>query len=295
MLIYLAFRLFAFFAQHLPQRWGRAVACRLGGLIYRVSPMAQAARDNFRHVLGPNVGPDLVSLTAQKAFEQRTLNYFEMISLSSGNLDHIDWRSKIHGLDDLEPIIAERRGVIIAAGHLGPMEYMIQGITTLPYEMIGIQEHLENERVHDYLIGLRSAHGFEMLSTQGPLLDVYRRVKRGAVLLTAVDRDSTGTGLITEFFGAPAWVPDGYARLAVRAGVPVVFGYPWRTPDGAECQVFPPIYPDLSLPKEEAVRDVVNRTLWRLEQAIRAHPREWHLSTPIWRLAQEKLAAGAGR
>jgi lauroyl/myristoyl acyltransferase len=295
MLIYLAFRLFAFVARTIPQRWGQALACRLGGLIYRVSPLAEAGRDNFQHVLGPSADPDLVSLTAKRAFEQRTLNYFEMVSASNASLDHIDWRSKIHGLDELERVIAEKRGVILTAAHLGPMEYMIQGITALPYEMIGIQEQLENERVHEYLIGLRSAHGFEMLSTQGPLLEVYRRVKRGAVLLTAVDRDSTGTGLITEFFGAPAWVPDGYARLAVRAGVPVIFGYPWRTADGAECQVFPPIYPELSLPKEEAVQDLVNRTLRLLEQAIRAHPWEWHLSTPIWQLAQEKLAMGARR
>jgi len=295
MLIYLAFRAFAFLVRSLPLRWGQALACWLGGMIYRVSPLAEAGRDNFRHVLGPDASPDRVSLMAQMAFEQRMLNYYEMLKLSGRNLDHIDWRSKLHDLEYLDQVVAEKRGAIVAAAHLGPMEYMIQGVTALGYELIGIQEHLQNERVHNYLIGLRSAHGLEMISTQGPLLDVYRRIKRGAVLLTAVDRDSTGTGLIADFFGAPAWVPDGYARLALRAGVPVVFGFPWRTADGAEGRVFPPIYPDTSLPKEEAVRDIVNRTLHLLEQAICEHPWEWQLSTPIWKVAQEELEAGASR
>jgi lauroyl/myristoyl acyltransferase len=84
-------------------------------------------------------------------------------------------------------------------------------------------------------------------------------------------------------------MPDGYARVALRANVPLMFGYSYRTDDGVIGRVFPPLYPDRSLDKEEAVRELVQRVIPQLETAIREHPEQWHLSAPIWRLAQERL------
>jgi hypothetical protein len=69
-----------------------------------------------------------------------------------------------------------------------------------------------------------------------------------------------------------------------------MFGYSYRTDDGVVGKVMPPIYPDGSLDKEAAVRDLIQRVLSQLEVAIREHPEEWHLSAPIWQLAQERLA-----
>jgi lauroyl/myristoyl acyltransferase len=175
------------------------------------------------------------------------------------------------------------------------MELMIQAVAAYGYPLIGITEHMENERVHEYMIGLRSAQGLDLISTDGSLLDIFRRIKRGDVLLSTADRDSTGTGTITDFFGAPAWLPNGYARVAVRVNVPVVFGYCVRTDNGAVGKVFPPIYPDQSLEKEEAAADVVRRTVHLLEQAIREDPAAWHLSTPIWRIAEARLQRGASK
>jgi lauroyl/myristoyl acyltransferase len=295
MLEYFAFRLIVFVLRILPRRWGIAIARWLGGMVYRVSPLAEAGRDNFRHVLGPDADLERVSALTRQAFVGRLINYYEMLWLSGRELQGTGWWSEIYGLENIDRALADGGGAVVAAGHLGPFEYMIQGVVSLGYDMIGIVEHMKNERLYRYMVGLRSAHGLDLISTKGSLLEVYRRVKRGGILLSAVDRDSTETGLIVDFFGAPAWMPDGYARLAVRAGVPVLFGYPWRTGDGAEARVFPPIHADPALGKDEAVRDVVERTVRLLEDAIRERPEEWHLSTPIWQLARDRMGNGASR
>ncbi len=176
---------------------------------------------------------------------------------------------------------------------MGPLEFVTQTVASLGYDCFSIFEQLDNERLLAYIIELRSAHGLDMISTQGPLLDVYRRIKRGAFLMTAMDRDSTDTGIIVDFFGAPAWMPDGYARLALRADVPLIFGRCTYTESGPSVKLFPPIYPDRSLGKEQAVRQIVERTVGLLEEAIRSDPGTWHLSTPVWRLAQERVQLGA--
>jgi lauroyl/myristoyl acyltransferase len=293
MLWYLVYRIGAFLARNLPQRWGVAIARWVGRVIYRFSPVAENNRDNVRHVLNPNADPDRVDRLARKAFESRVLNYYDMLKLSGVPLAQVSSRTSIEGLEIALQLLEEKRGAVVASAHIGPMEYMIQAIAAYGFPLIGITEHLRSERLHRYLMDLRSAHGLDLISTQGSLLDIFRRIKRGDVLASAADRDSTGTGLVVDFFGAPAWMPDGYARVAVRMGVPVIFGYCIRTENGAKGRIFPLIYPDTSLGKEEAVRDVIQRTLRLLEEAIRENPGEWHLSTPIWRRAQERLEEGS--
>jgi KDO2-lipid IV(A) lauroyltransferase len=289
MVWYLVLRLAAFLTRRLPERWAIPIVRWLGRLIYRLSPLAAASRDNARHVLGPGATPERVSRVARQAFENRLLNLYDMLRLSGMPLQQVSSRTRIEGLEHLQGLLGQPHGVVVVSAHIGPMEFMIQAVAALGYPLLGITEHLQPERLHEFVIGLRSAHGLELISTQAPLLDVYRRVKRGEILLSAVDRDSTDTGLIVDFFGAPAWVPDGYARLAVRANVPVVFGFCLRTPEGAKGRVCPPVYPDRSLAREEATRDVIQRTVRLLEQAIRQDPAEWHLSTPIWQLGRERL------
>ena len=290
MLQYLFLRLAVFLARRLPERWGVAIAPWFGRVVYRVSPVAKANRDNARHVLGPEVDPSQISQLARKAFENRLLNYYEMLRLSDLPLEEITRRMRIEGTEHIDRLVGEGRGAVITSGHMGPMELMIHGLGSLGYPLIAIAEHLEPERLHRYVMGLRVAHGFNMISTRASLLNVYRRVKRGEFLLSALDRDTTGTGLIVDFFGAPAWVPDGYARLAVRANVPVIVGFCRRAGNGAVAKIYAPIYPDKSLGKEEAVLDLIQRALKLFEAAIREYPEEWHLSTPIWQRAQGRLA-----
>jgi len=293
MIAYLIIRLVTFLVRRVPTRGGIALTRWLGRMIYRFSPMAEASRDNARHVLGPDVDPHQVSQVARQAFENRVLNYYDMMWLSNKSLDEVSARTWIEGMEHIQHIVDEKQGAIVVSAHIGPMEFMIQAVTALGYPFIGITEHMKPERLHRYVIGLRAAHGLRLISTQASVLDVYRRIKRGEVLLSTADRDSTETGRIVDFFGEPAWLPDGYARIAVRANVPLVFGFSQRTDGGAKGKVFPPIYPDLSLGKEEAIQDVILRTVSCLEEAIRENPSQWHLSAPVWRLAQERMGRGS--
>jgi KDO2-lipid IV(A) lauroyltransferase len=293
MLWYIVLRVAGFVAKWIPPRWGKGIARWAGRVIYRISPVADASRDNARHVLGRGAGPERVSRVAQRAFENRVLNIYEMLWLPHRPLKEIGACTQIAGREHVDELVRCGRGALLVSAHVGPTEFMIQALTAFNYPMIGVIEHLEPERLLQYMMDLRGSHGLQLVSTHTSFIDIYRRVKRGEFLLSMVDRDSTGTGQIVDLFGEPAWVPDGYARLAVRADVPVVYGTCVRTAEGATAKLCQPIYPDRSLGREEAVLDIIRRTLAHLEEAIRENPGEWHLSTPIWRLAREPLEKGS--
>ena len=289
MLIYVCFRLAVWLARWLPERWARALVRWLGRVIYRLSSTAEVSRDNARHVLGPDADPAKVSHLARTMFEKRALGYYDLVRLPSLPQAEFAQRVTPLGFEHLDRLMEEKQGAVVLSGHIGPLEYMIQAVSSFGFPLIAISEHLEPERLDRYVRGLRSSHGLNVISTKGSLLDVFRRLKRGELLASAIDRDSTDTGLIVDFMGAPAWMPDGYARVAVQANVPLVFGYCREIEKGMSVQVYPPIYPDRSLGKEEAVLDLIQRALRMFEEAIHSYPEEWYLSTPVWKLAQERL------
>lgn len=292
MLVYLCFRLAVWLARWLPERWGKALARWLGRLAYRLSSLAEASRDNVRHVLGPDADPVRISHLARVAFEKRVLGYYDLVRLPYVPQDRLDRQVTIQGLEHLDRLVEKKQGAVVTSAHMGPVEYMIQAVSSFGYPLIAISEHLEPERLDRYVRGLRSAHGLDIISTKGSLLDIFRRMKRGEILASALDRDSTDTGLVIDLLGAPAWMPDGYARVAVQANVPLLFGFCRETEGGVFIQIHPPMYPDRSLGKQAAVLDLIQRTLRLFEEALRAYPEEWYLSTPVWQLAQERSERG---
>ena len=77
-------------------------------------------------------------------------------------------------------------------------------------------------------------------------------------------------------------MPDGYARIAVRAKLPLVMGYGMRTKDGILARLHPPFYPDPSLPTQQAIIDLVQRVMNEFEGLVRAYPEQWLLISPLW-------------
>jgi KDO2-lipid IV(A) lauroyltransferase len=283
-------------ARALPEPWVMAFVRWVGRVAYRISPRAEDSRDNARHVLGPDASAEEVSRVARDMFQKRALGYYDLARLPFKPAEYFEQRLTLIGVEYLEQVLREKRGAVLTSAHKGPVEFMVQAIALMGYPVVGVMEHLSPERYHQYLINLRRAHGLELVSTRSSMLDIFRRVKQGEVLVSALDRDSTDTGCIIDFLGAPAWMPDGYARVAVQANAPLLVGFIHETDDGGVIARFnPPLYPDRSLGKEQAVLDLMRRALQFFEQALQVQPEEWHMSTPVWRVAQERLQEDASR
>ena len=90
-------------------------------------------------------------------------------------------------------------------------------------------------------------------------------------------------GMLVEFFGAPARLPDGHVRLAMRAGVPLILGFSQRLGRDSYRARF---WPHYAIPEEgsenERLAAGMNYVVRGLEETIRAHPEQWAVTVPIW-------------
>ncbi len=173
-------------------------------------------------------------------------------------------------------------GAVIVGGHLSSFNIFLMKIAENRWP-VQILTHREEEGSYQSDNIFRRKFGLNVtpISTSS-LRAAYQRLKSGGFVLTAVDRPDTGTEELT-FFGRPATMPTGHARLALKTGSYVMVLAVQKVHQGFYQVV------GTRLAKEEVsgdlatdVRALAQRVLYQLEEYIRERPSEWLMFKPVW-------------
>jgi KDO2-lipid IV(A) lauroyltransferase len=115
------------------------------------------------------------------------------------------------------------------------------------------------------------------------LRKVTQALRDNEMVVTAIDRDITGTGRKMPFFGRPAPIPMGPAQMALRMGTPLLPVCVYRLPDDSYMAEASPLVIVESTGDAEADElSVTQRLLRPIEDFIRRHPEQWHVPHRIW-------------
>jgi KDO2-lipid IV(A) lauroyltransferase len=149
--------------------------------------------------------------------------------------------------------------------------------------MVCVVERLRPDALYRLVSQLRSTRGLRLVPADAPTVPVLRGLRDGFAVCLAADRDVTGGGVDTTFFGAPARLPDGYARLARRTGSAVVVALPIRNHDDtitvdALLVETPPPTADV----EADIRAIVRAVLAVVEECVAANPGQWVMFQRVW-------------
>jgi KDO2-lipid IV(A) lauroyltransferase len=203
--------------------------------------------------------------------------------LSRLSLDEIAAITQVEGREHMDEALAQGKGAILISAHFGNVDIMAQIPLTFGIRISGAVEHIQPERLFQYILGLRTRHGVRMIPSDGPMMELYRALKRGELIGLPCDRSIADSTREVEFFGTPAYLPTGPVRLALRTGAPLIPGFGLRLPDNT---FLARIEPALELPRTgdreadiaagmEMVADVLERTI---SQA----PDQWLVAVPVW-------------
>jgi KDO2-lipid IV(A) lauroyltransferase len=115
-------------------------------------------------------------------------------------------------------------------------------------------------------------------------MGLVRALRRGELVAIGSDRDITGSGTIVDFFGAPARIPDGAVRLALRTGASLLTCFAVRQPDNSVVlEVEPPLQLEVAGDFERDVLVNVRKVAARMERWIARYPGQWLVLYPIWK------------
>ena len=281
---YSLYRLAGVLARFLPPRLAYWMAGWGGGLGYRLAlQLRRVAGDNMRHVLGPDATEAQVQACVRGICTNLLKGYYDLFRADRLNPDEIKKVAQIEGMDPLLEILARGRGVIMVAPHLGNLDLVMHLPSVYGIPATGVVEHIKPERVYRYFLEQRMSHGLNLIPSDGPMIGLIRALRHGEIVGLSCDRALTDNGYRVPFFGAPALLPDGAVRLALRTGRPLFAGFTERLPDNnfhitIELVFDPPR-------KSESEADVtagMEQMVAMMERHISRHPEQWTLSVPIW-------------
>jgi KDO2-lipid IV(A) lauroyltransferase len=179
---------------------------------------------------------------------------------------------RYEGLEHFHEAKARGRGVLFATAHLGNWELsaFAHGLMTEPMHVV-VRE-LDNPKIDGLVRRLRTQSGNQVIEKRDFARGILRALGANEAVGILVDQNtSLDEGIFISFFGVPACVNPGLARVAAHTGASIIAGFAlWSERERRYVLRFDPPF--------EAAGDLAADTARvhaAIERAIREHPDQW--------------------
>jgi KDO2-lipid IV(A) lauroyltransferase len=281
-----AFKVVQSIVERLPRPWAYALAVLGSGIAWRFSPLARPRLEYNLTVACPELAADPKALhrISRLNFRNHAKAYADLMQLPLSRVESMRSRLKVTGLEYLEEARALGKGVMVVSCHMGSYEVVaaIWSATLAPVSFFA--EELEPRALFEWYRDTRARLGISVLTLDhGGMRKVLQALREEEMVITAIDRDITGTGHRMPFFGKPAPIPLGPAAIALRLGTPLLPVCVYRLPDDTYMAEGRPLIQVAPTGDDRADQvHATERLLREIEGFIRSHPDQWHVPHQIW-------------
>jgi len=281
---YRAFKAVQSIVERLPRPLAYALAVFAARFAFWFSPLARPRLQFNLKVACPELDERALRQMTWLNFRNHAKAYADLMMLPRTRVSAMRPLLKVQGLDHLEEARALGKGVMCVSCHMGSYEVVsaIWAATLTPVSFFA--EELEPRALFEWYRDTRARLGISVLtlSVKG-IRKVTEALQEKEMVITAIDRDITGTGHMMPFFGRPAPIPLGTAAIALRLGTPLLPVCVYRMPDDTYMAEAAPMVIAKSTGdrKADEIR-VTQELLNHIEGFIRRHPEQWHVPHRIW-------------
>ncbi|MBN1809204.1 MAG: lysophospholipid acyltransferase family protein [Planctomycetes bacterium] len=264
-------------------------AQRVGGALGRVTAFfdpghVKRAAGNIRASLG--VEEDEARRIALKVYRhigKVAAEFFQLARMK--NEEEFRVRAVLDSSGELRTYFDAGKGVVVPTGHMGNWEYCGQMTAVEGMPPGSIIKRFRNPYIDAYVERVRKKWGLAPIEkSKKGVVEAVRRVRSGAVMAIMSDQHAD-EGIEGTFFGRECRTVDTAARIALKAGAPMVPVTSYRREDGKHVLV---VWPEIDRPEGvedegEAARLMTQRMNEVFEEAIREHPEQWLWAQRRWR------------
>jgi lauroyl/myristoyl acyltransferase len=283
---YRAFKAVQSLVERLPRSWAYALAILAARFAWLFSPLARPRLDYNLRVACPELQTNERELRRLSwlNFRNHAKAYADLMMLPRTNVEAMRSRLRVDGMEYVEEARALGKGILAVSCHMGSYEVAsaIWSATLAPVSFFA--EELEPRALFEWYRDTRARLGISVLTLDvGGIRKVLQALRDEEMVITAIDRDITGTGHVMPFFGRPAPIPLGPAVIARRLGTPLLPVCVTRLPDDSFLAQGTPLVmvDETDDPKVDHIR-ATEKVLRRIEMFVQQHPEQWHVPHRIW-------------
>lgn len=281
-----AFKVVQSFVARLPRPWAYALAVVAARFAWWFSPLARPRLEFNLKAACPELENDPRQLMriSWLNFRNHAKAYADLMQLPRARVEAMRPLLKVEGWEYLEEARALGKGVLVVSCHMGSYEVVaaIWSATLAPVSFFA--EEVEPRPLFEWYRDTRARLGISVLTLDhGGIRKVLEALRDEEMVITAIDRDITGTGYLMPFFGKLAPIPLGPAAIALRLGTPLFPVCVYRLPDDTYMAQGAPLVRAVSTgnPRADQVR-TTEQVLRQMERFIQAHPEQWHVPHRVW-------------
>ena len=279
-----AFKVVQSIVERLPRVWAYALAVLAARFAWWFSPLARPRLEYNLKIACPELTPEQLRKVSKENFRNHAKAYADLMLLPRARVTEMRSLLNITGLEHLDEARKIGKGVLVVSCHMGSYEVVaaIWSSTLTPVSFFA--EVLEPRPLFEWYRDTRARLGISVLPLDlVGLRRVTQALHDNEMVITAIDRDITGTGHVMPFFGRPAPIPMGPAALALRYGVPIFPVCVYRLPDDSyQAEGTPLVIADATGNQKEDEMRITQEVLRRIEGFITRHPEQWHVPHRIW-------------
>jgi Kdo2-lipid IVA lauroyltransferase/acyltransferase len=239
--------------------------------------------ENLRVVLGPEVTEKEIKRTALKIFQNFGKYLVDFFRFPRFSEEYISENVEISGRENLDSCLAEGKGAILVALHLGNWELGAALVGALGYDLCVIALEHSNARIDDFFNSQRAINGVKSIPPGANVKSCFRALGKNRMIAIAADKDYTSTGVEVEFFRRKTLLPRGAAVMSLRTGAPIVFTALTREKSDRFSLVFEkPIYPRPTEDHGRDVKDLIGEYVKLFEKYVLLYPDQWYAFRRIW-------------
>jgi Kdo2-lipid IVA lauroyltransferase/acyltransferase len=268
-------------------RWRRASS--LGGALGRLgySPFGVRRRVVERQIAAafPDWDAERVAQVARGAYDHLGRLAVETALMPSlGRSGVRDLVSRTTGWELLERATAEKRGVLLIAGHFGNWEVAGAYIAAQGVPVDVIVRRMSNPIFDRYLNQTRADLGMTVVYDSDAVRRTTRSIKEGRAIGFLADQGVLNlASTYVPFFGRPAKTPRGPAVFTLRYHVPTLFVAAVREPDGRFHLSFEDVPYEETGDRERDVDAIVASYTRILEGLVRKTPDQYFWQHRRWK------------
>jgi KDO2-lipid IV(A) lauroyltransferase len=290
--LYWAFRLASALARAAPLRVAYMVAAACGAATFYAWPGGRGrCIANMRRV----VGDERAAAVARRSFANYAVYLVDFLRFSGMNAEEVRSRVAFDRWDELD---AHRtgNGAVFVTMHFGNWDLGAAAVADHGIPISVVADTFHEPRLNELVLGARRHLGMDILAAERLGPSVLRALRRNSVVALLIDVPPQGSSVEVEFFGGRIAVPDGMARIALRAASPVVAVTMPREHARSE-RVRGDIEQVPFEPTGDADRDVyalTQATMRVLERMVRRSPEQWYIFRSLWLEDRAQAGRGAG-
>lgn len=280
---YICYRLAQMISWTLPRRFAYWLGLRIADHFYASDHAGRrAVMSNFRQILamrGVAASDETLQQMARKNFQyfgKYLVDFFKFARFTPTGIRRL---VSLEHSEYLEQAEALGRGIIFITAHLGNWELGGAILASLGRRIHAVYLPQRANKTNELFQKYRSQRGLQCIPLGHAARGVMEALKRRECVAMLADRDFTAHHFPILFFGKPAHLSSGPARIALKTQAPLVPTFLLRQPDDTFLlRFYPPIVPESRTTVAELqthIRDV-------LEQEIGRNPLQWFMFDDFW-------------